>query len=250
MKEILEKLLQMSHELGREELHLTILGEGNTSARVSKEQFYVKASGSTLGTLSEKDVTLCDTKKVLDLLELESPSDTAVDETLLAARVDEKARKPSVEALFHAWLLTLPEVNFVGHTHSIAVNAILCSPRAREFAEKRLFPDEVVCCGSKSVYVPYTDPGLALARAIRHAVREYQTVYDFAPRVILLENHGIITIGPTPEAVIAAMRMADKAARIFLGAAQVQGPRFLSAEQVKRIAGRQDEKYRQQALGI
>lgn len=250
MKDVLEKLLKLSHELGREERHLAMLGEGNTSAKVDDARFYVKASGCTLETLTEADVTLCDTKKVLELLEADSPSDEQVDEALMASRVQEQSRKPSVEALFHAWLLTVEGVNFVGHTHSVAVNGILCSPRAREFAERRLFPDEIVCCGAKSVFVPYTDPGLALARAIRHGVLEFQTVHEVPPRVILLENHGIITLGPTPESVLAAMRMADKAARIFSAAAALGGPKFLSAEQVRRIAGRPDEKYRREALKI
>ena len=51
-------------------------------------------------------------------------TDAAVDEALLAARVDPTAKKPSVEAMFHAWLLTLPGVNFVGHTHPVAVKRV------------------------------------------------------------------------------------------------------------------------------
>ena len=70
------------------------------------------------------------------------------------------------------------------------------------------------------------------------------------PRVILLANHGLIALGATPQAVLAATLMADKAARIFTGAASVGAPRFLSATQVARIAGRPDEHYRQKALGL
>ena len=35
-------------------------------------------------------------------------SDKEIDDALLASRVNPKAKKPSVEAVFHAWLLTLP----------------------------------------------------------------------------------------------------------------------------------------------
>ena len=80
----------------------------------------------------------------------------------MESRTDESAAKPSVEGLFHAFLLTLPGISFVGHVHAIAVNQILCSPRAEEFATKRTFPDEIVCCGTESVLVPYTDPGVIL----------------------------------------------------------------------------------------
>jgi ribulose-5-phosphate 4-epimerase/fuculose-1-phosphate aldolase len=67
----------------------------------------------------------------------------------------------------------------------------------------------------------------------------------------LLENHGLIALGATPEAVLAATLMAAKAAEIFVGAAAIGGePRFLTHDEVARIAGRPDEHYRQRALGL
>ena len=244
-------MLTLSHDLGREERKLAILGEGNTSARLSDGTFAVKASGSNLATLSEAGVAECRFDKLLPLLSAKSLSDTSIDEALFAARVDPKAKKPSVEAIFHAYLLTLPGVNFVGHTHPITVNQLLCSKHARNFAKRRLFPDEIVCCGVESVFVPYTDPGLKLAQAIRSAVVAYIKKLSRPPRVILLENHGFIALGPTPASVLAATLMGAKAAEIFVGAAAIGGtPRFLTSAQVVRIAGRPDEHYRQKALGL
>lgn len=250
MQDKIEALLNLSHELGREERQLAILGEGNTSTRLDADTFAVKASGSNLATLRTEDVTRCRFESLLPLLEQTGMDDAAVDEALLNARVEAAAKKPSVEALFHAYLLSLPEVQFVGHTHAVTVNQLLCSPRAREFAEKRLFPDEIVCCGVASVFVPYTDPGLKLGQAIRAATERFIQVQGRRPSVILLENHGLITLGKTPQAVLAAMLMAEKAARIWMGAAALGGPQFLSAEQVTRIAGRPDEHYRQRALNL
>jgi rhamnose utilization protein RhaD (predicted bifunctional aldolase and dehydrogenase) len=250
MQDIIQQLLKLSHDLGHEDRGLAILGEGNTSARVDGERFLVKASGSTLATLSESDLTLCSFERILALFDLDSLSDEQVDDYLLNSRLLQSSRKPSVETLFHAWLLTLPGVNFVGHTHSVAVNQILCSPRAEEFAKKRLFPDEIVCCGSASVFINYTDPGIELARAMRSEVEKFMSQRGELPRVILIENHGIITLGATPQEVLAAMLMADKAARIFSGAAALGGPKFLSESQVKRISMRPDEKYRRETLRI
>lgn len=249
--DILSRLLALSHDLGREDRELAILGEGNTSARVSAETFIVKASGSNLGSLSALGVTECRFDRLLAMLKVRSMPDTAIDEALFAARVDQNAKKPSVEAIFHAYLLTLPGVNFVGHTHPVAVNQLLCSKFARKFAQRRTFPDEIVCCGVESVFVPYTDPGLKLAQAIRSAVVAFIKRVGRAPRVILLENHGFIGLGATPGAVLAATLMGVKAAEIFVGAAAIGGqPRFLSPAQVARIAGRPDEHYRQKALGL
>ncbi len=246
--EKLAALLKLSHELANPLQPLAILGEGNTSARLSEKTFIVKASGSCLGTLTEKDVVECRSEILLSLLKKNGLSDAEVDGQLMASRVDASAKKPSVEALFHAWFLTLPEINFVGHTHAPAVNGVLCSPRAKEFATKRIFPDEIVCCDVESVFVPYTDPGLKLAQTIRARTEAFVKKHGRPPRVVLLQNHGIITLGRTAEAVLAAMLMAEKTAKIWLGAAALGGPIFLSAKQVARIAGRPDEALRRKVL--
>lgn len=246
----LHQMLDLSHQLGREERRLAILGEGNTSARLSAGTFVVKASGSNLATLAAAGTTRCRFDRLLPLLDRKAMSDEAIDNALFAARRDATAKKPSVEAIFHAFILSLPGVNFVGHTHPIMVNQILCSKHGRTFAGRRLFPDEIVCCGIESVFVPYTDPGLKLAQAIRVAVLAYIKRLSRPPRVILLENHGFVALGPTPEAVLAATMMGEKAAAIFAGAAAIGGPRFLTAVQVSRIAGRPDEHYRQKVLGL
>ena len=246
----IDRLLSLSHELGREDRRLAILGEGNTSMRTGPDSFLVKSSGSNLATLTRTAITECRAGPLLALLDETHPTDAAVDASLVSAQCDSSARKPSVEAMFHAWLLTLPGVEFVGHTHPVAVNALLCSSRAAEFAQRRIFPDEIVCCGPESVLVPYTDPGVVLAREIRQQVTSVLERTGLVPRVILLENHGLIALGGTPQAVLAATLMAAKAAEITLGASAVGGPRYLSAENVARIAGRSDEHHRQKMLGL
>jgi rhamnose utilization protein RhaD (predicted bifunctional aldolase and dehydrogenase) len=246
----LQRLLDLSHQLGREDRRLAILGEGNTSMRLSADTFLVKASGSSLGTLTPAGVTECRFADLLPVLDARSLSDAVIDEKLYAARVDPSAKKPSVEAMFHAWLLTLPGVNFVGHTHPVEVNKILCTPLARKFAQGRCCPDEIVCCGAESVLVPYVDPGLKLAQAIRKAVLAFIKRTARPPRVILLENHGLIALGGTPESVLATSLMAVKAAEVFIGATLLGRPRQLTKQQVERIIGRPDEHYRQQALGL
>jgi rhamnose utilization protein RhaD (predicted bifunctional aldolase and dehydrogenase) len=243
-------LLKLSHELGREERQMAILGEGNTSARVNADTFLIKASGARLATMHAGDVVECKTSVLLSLLDRTKISDREIEEALLSSRVNPKSKKPSVEALFHAFCLTLQGVNYVGHAHPIAVNQVLCSPRAKEFAEKRMFPDEIVCCGSASVFVPYADPGFRLAQEIRARTVAFVKRYKQSPRVILMENHGVITLGRSPEAVLAGMLMAEKAAAIWIGASALGGPKFLSRQHVERIAGRLDEHYRQRVLKL
>jgi rhamnose utilization protein RhaD (predicted bifunctional aldolase and dehydrogenase) len=249
-KEKLKLLLDLSHKLGDPARPLAILGEGNASAKLSDETFIVKASGCSLGTLDKTGIVECNSKTLLPLMDKTGLTDAEVDGTLLNSRVDATAKKPSVEALFHSWLLSLPGIGFVGHTHAPAVNSILCSPRAQEFAVKKIFPDEIVCCDVASVFIPYTDPGLKLAQAIRVATEKFIGDIGRVPRVILMENHGIITLGRSVEAVMSAMLMAEKTATVWLGAAALGGPRFMTPEHVARISGRPDEALRRKMLKL
>ena len=246
----LEALLHLSHELGLESRGMAMLGEGNTSARRDDETFWVKASGTNLAALKPAQLVACRFKDIASMMARAKMTDSEVNQALLDCRVDSDALKPSVEALFHGYLLGLPDVKFVGHVHAIAINQILCSPRAKDFATNRIFPDEIVCCGPESVLVPYTDPGLVLAQAIREQTRLYIEKRGTYPRLILLENHGVIALGPTSQSVLAALLMAEKTAQIWVGAAMLGGPIFLSEQNVQRIAQRPDEHYRQKALNL
>ncbi len=96
--------------------------------------------------------------------------------------------------------------------------------------------------------MPYTDPGLKLAQAIQTQTQAFIKKHQRQPRVILMQNHGVITLGATWQSVLASMLIAEKAAKVFVGAALLGGPVFFSEENVQRIAGRPDEAYRQQAL--
>lgn len=246
----LQSLLDLSHSLGGERLRMAILGEGNTSLRLDAETFAVKASGSNLASLRAADLSACRFDRLLPLLDAPAATDAEIDRVLFAARVNEADKKPSIEALFHAYLLTLPGVACVGHVHAIAVNQILCSPRARDYAERRACPDEIVMCGIESVFVPYAEPGLGLAQSIRREVQAFVRRTGREPKIILLQNHGIIAVGPSPKAVLGSLLMAEKAAEIFVGASALGGPVFLTAAQCERIAGRPDEHYRQKMLGL
>ena len=250
INDIKRELISLSRDLGAEPRRLAILGEGNTSARLSAETFIVKASGSSLGTLGDGDLTECRFDPLIRLFDSPDVSDETVERVLAESRVDPNSKKPSTEAFFHAFLLTLPDISFVGHTHPVSVNRILCSPRAEDFAHRRLFPDEIVCCGPASVFVPYVDPGIHLARAIREKTQAFIELRSRTPKVVLLRNHGLIAFARTTAAVRATTYMADKAANIFTGATALGGPNFLSDQDVQRIDTRLDEAYRQKILKL
>jgi rhamnose utilization protein RhaD (predicted bifunctional aldolase and dehydrogenase) len=245
-------LLKLSHDLGLEDRGLAMLGEGNTSCRLDEDTFLVKASGSSLASLQKNQLVACRFSALLPLLKASEMTDAEVEKALLASRVDPAQPKPSVEAVFHAYLLALPGIEVVGHTHPVAVNQILCAGDgpSRRFAFERRFPDEIVCCGAKSVLVPYVDPGTVLAQEIGRETEKFIIAENRPPRVILLQNHGFIALGATTGSVLAATLMAEKTAQIFVGSSALGGPVALTSKNVARIDTRPDEHYRQKMLKL
>jgi rhamnose utilization protein RhaD (predicted bifunctional aldolase and dehydrogenase) len=242
---ILDQLIAMSRVLGDPALDYAILGEGNSSARTDDETFWVKASGAEMRTIEASGFVQVRFGGVLSMLEAEELDDAGVKAGLEAARVDPAATaRPSVETVLHALALKLDGVNFVGHTHPTAVNAILCSQKAEEAIAGRLFPDEIVYCGPAPVYIPYTDPGVPLARKVRDEIDRYLDEYRERPKVVLMQNHGLMALGQTALEVENITAMYVKTARVILGAYALDGPHFMSAEAVARIHTRPDEQYR------
>jgi rhamnose utilization protein RhaD (predicted bifunctional aldolase and dehydrogenase) len=245
--QILQQLITMSQHLGDPALDYAILGEGNASAQIDAATFWVKASGAEMRTIGASGFVQVRFEGVLSLLEREGLSDGEVKAGLEAARVDPGATaRPSVETVLHALALQLEGVRFVGHTHPTAVNAVLCSQQAEEAIAGRLFPDEIVYCGPAPVYIPYTDPGVPLARAVRDATQGYLDEYRETPKVILMQNHGLIALGRTASEVENITAMYVKTARVILGTYALGGPHFMSPQAVARIHTRPDEQYRRQ----
>jgi rhamnose utilization protein RhaD (predicted bifunctional aldolase and dehydrogenase) len=244
----LSELVAMSLRLG-ENPDLIILAEGNTSARVSETSFFVKASGASLPCIEARGFVEVNFSPVLELLDSRQEGDEIVAATLRAAKADQAQKAtPSVETLFHAYFLTLPNVNFVGHVHAIAVNSILCSQRAEEIVSGRIFPDEIVVCGPEPVFVPYCDPGLPLAREIKKRVSAYLDKWSVAPKALLMQNHGLVALGSSSAEVIAICSMWEKTARVLLGTLAAGGPHYMTEQQVSRIHRRPDEIVRRQQI--
>lgn len=249
---ILEELIHLSRRLGEPQRELVILAEGNTSAREDETTFWIKASGFSLEGIDQTGFVQVRFAPILQALENADLEDAQVRTLLKTARVDQQSDLlPSVETFMHAYLLTLPDVRFVAHTHPIPVLSLLCLEDSEYYAKVRMFPDEIVCCGPATCFVEYVDPGLPLACTLRQRVQEFLHEYEEVPKIIWLQNHGLIALGKTAKELESATLMAVKAARVLLGVLSACGeetPCFLEEEQIRRIHTRSDEHYRQRLL--
>lgn len=240
MSDALDELVALSAELGAPANDYAILGEGNTSVRADDESFWVKASGTQLATASRASFVRVRFAPILDALEQPSLDDNAVKEVLKAATVD-GSRSPSIETFLHALCLGLDGVRFVGHTHPPAAVGLLSGRHSRELFDGCLFPDQIVVLGPAVAYTPYTDPGLPLALAVRQALGDFRQRHGRDPKVLLMENHGVIALGTSATEVLNITRMLVKTCRVLAGTLAAGGPRFLSAAQIERIDKRPDE---------
>ena len=248
--EILRELVRLSNNLGRENYRLAIIGEGNTSAKIevdnSAESFFIKASGTQLAKVSEKDFIQVFFEPIMQLINMENLNVEEISSIFEKAKVNKKCEaSPSVETLLHAICLNLEGVNFVGHTHPIAVNRLTCSKSFPENLKGRIYPDEIILLGKESVFIPYTDPGIKLAQKAKKEIEIFLDKHGERPKSIYIQNHGFVALGSTPKEVENITLMADKAAEIRFGALLAGGINTFSEDVVNYIAERTDEKYRQ-----
>jgi len=216
----INELLDLAHIISP----YTICGEGNVSARVDENTFLIKASGTSLHTLSEEDLTLCNTNGVqIELLH----------------------KKPSIETSFHAWIMkTFSEVNYIAHTHPPHTTQILCSTSPYSFANYRWFPDQIVRNGVKSCLVPYAPPGEAILKLVEKNVSDFVNKEGYFPKLILLQNHGIITASASQKDCASSTLMCEKSAEIFIGAKLLGGVKFLTKQEVDAVHNCPNENYR------
>ena len=187
----LEQLVLLSRYFGSDP-EMVLAGGGNTSVKID-DKLLVKGSGSALATIGHQGFVAMDRGRLEALADAtlpaeREPREAAYKKALYAARLEpERNQRPSVEALLHH----LVPGRFVVHGHATVANALTCCAGGDAIARDLL--------GDAVLWVPFVDPGFALAQALREALAAHQRMHDRAPRAVLLANHGIIVAGDDPE---------------------------------------------------
>jgi NAD(P)-dependent dehydrogenase (short-subunit alcohol dehydrogenase family)/rhamnose utilization protein RhaD (predicted bifunctional aldolase and dehydrogenase) len=171
-----------------------IAGGGNTSFKDEK-YIWVKASGTSLGNITDKGFVKMYREKLQVIVHKEYSSnpdkrEEEVKEDLYASCVDtSRILRPSVETSLHETL----NYRFVVHLHPTLVNALLCGKDSRKVT-RELF-------GDNALYIPYTDPGYILFKKFESAVAGFRKRFKFDPKLLFLENHGIFFSADTTEEI-------------------------------------------------
>jgi rhamnose utilization protein RhaD (predicted bifunctional aldolase and dehydrogenase)/NAD(P)-dependent dehydrogenase (short-subunit alcohol dehydrogenase family) len=181
MENDIRELIEISRFYGQQKQYV-IAGGGNTSFK-NNDRIWVKASGSSLATITEDGFAMLDRSKLQQISKKIYSSDPFIRESQVKDDLTEanltRERRPSVETSLHN-LLKAP---FVVHLHPTLVNGLMCGNNAEQMSSQ-LF-------GEKALYIPYIDPGYILFKEVERLVLKYRTEKGAEPEIILLQNHGI-----------------------------------------------------------
>lgn len=188
---MIQDLIEISQFYGRDS-RFVIAGGGNTSYK-NAEKLWVKASGSSLATITEDGFAVLDRAK-LNLMSDKVYSSHAAEreeqvKNDLADATISKGKRPSVETSMH----NVIDFAFVIHMHPTLVNGLMCANNA-ESDLKKLF-------GAKALYIEYTDPGYVLFKKVEDAIKAFRAEDGAEPAVIWLQNHGIFVAANSIEEV-------------------------------------------------
>ena len=242
----LSDLVHLSRTLGEPWRRFAILAEGNTSQRVDEDQLAVKATGRSLRHASAEDFVMISLRRLSDIVDDSEAGDAEVTRYFDEVET-EQGMRPSVEALLHVVCVVDARATTVAHTHPESVNALVCSDRADVLAGRPIFPDQVVVIGRRALLVPYSDPGVVLAREVRMRLAEHASRWGM-PRVIYLRNHGLAVLGSNAGQALQLTEMADKVSRVMATALSLGNVVPMTDESAERIDTRDDEQIRRTAL--
>jgi len=187
--EPLAALVYRSNLLGADRA-LANQGGGNTSAKGSaldhagREQrvLWVKGSGTDLATIAAAGFAALRLAEILPLRGLESMDDAAMVDYLRSSALGPDQPRPSIETLLHAFV----PAEHVDHTHPDAIIALTSSPQGRRLADEAF--------GEEAVWLDYQRPGFDMSKRIAELLDANPSA-----RAVLLEKHGLVTWGATPQ---------------------------------------------------
>ena len=212
LEKIKEELVRLHLELPRQ--NLVAWTSGNVSARDPGTGFVViKPSGIRYEELTPESMLVVD----------------------LDGKVVEGRYKPSSDTFAHVYVYRhRPDVNGVVHTHSTFATAWAAVGRP-------IPPVLTAICDEFGGPIPVG----AYAKIGGDEIGQEIIRSIGSSPAILMKNHGVFTVGKTPEAAVKAAVMVEDVARTVFYAMQLGQPDEIPAEEVTRAHRRYLEEYGQ-----
>ena len=201
IREIIVKIAQAGRELYDKGL---VKGtSGNISARIpDTDTFLIKPAGARMNRLKPEELVLVD---------------------LMGNKIDGKGNISAETPMHAAIYRARKDAQAVVHTHA---------PTATAFgmAGKEILPLQIevfMLLPNGVPVVPFKQPG---SEALAEAVQKKLVDYD----AVILENHGIVTVGSTLETACSLNEMVEEAAKIQLTVMTLSGGKVSSLAELKK----------------
>ena len=181
----LDLLVYQSRLIGSEP-SLVVWGGGNTSIKVTQEDFrgqstkvlLIKSSGVDMKTAQREDFVGVRLDDILPLFDRDAMTDEEMVDYLDHCAMDPRSPRPSIETLLHGFL---PYYSVV-HSHADALVALTNNTDSNSILD--------TVYGNKVAVVEYVRPGFRLSKLVGQAVKSNPTI-----RGVVLANHGLFTWG-------------------------------------------------------
>ena len=211
--ELRDALVALHHDLLR--WGLVVWTAGNVSARIGPDLFLIKPSGVSYQDLTPESIVVCDLDGALIEGELAPSSDTAA----------------------HAYVYReLPEVGGIVHTHSSYASAWAARGEPIPCALTAM-ADEF---GGEIPVGPFAlIGGDDIGKGIVATLRGHRSP------AVLMQNHGVFTIGETAEAAVKAAVMCEDVARTVHIARSIGEPIVIAPRDVDHLYDRYQNVYGQ-----
>jgi len=189
MSDITESFKQFSFRIGTNFNYVQGAG-GNSSIKINDREMLIKASGKWLKNALDEDIFVSvDWQRINKAITTNESHalDFALDTTHYSTL------KPSIETTLHS----LMPHKVVLHTHSLNALTILVQQDYKPILEKKLQ-------GINWSFIPYCRPGFPLAQLVQKATTDKEC------DVLLIQNHGLVVGGSTPERTLIRMLEIEK----------------------------------------
>lgn len=189
---------------------------GNISARAG-DHMVIKPSGVTFEDLTPESMVVTD----------------------LDANVVEGNFSPSSDTATHAYIYRhLPEVGGIVHTHS---------PYATAWAANAREIPCILTAMADEFGGPIPCGGFALIGGEEIGAEVVRVLRGHRSPAIILQNHGVFTVGPTPKAALKAAVMCEDVARTVFLAFQLGAVQLIAQEHIDKLYDRYTNVYGQRS---
>jgi len=231
MNNLTKDILRLAEDL---EVFRPELLEISISA-LDKNSFFINSADSNTRQISKQDIGEYRLEPILAITQSDYLSKSQIEQIISDAAIANPAQKIPWEALIHAISLKLADAKYVMHSHSKTVNKIICSKIGSQAFQGHVFEESVIVCGKNPARIQFAESGYALAMAIYKELSSFQKIHFHLPKILLLENHGVLIMAQNPQELLDINKTLELWAELLFAGYQLGGPNYLSLDHIMAI---------------